>query len=84
VENKEIAKIFLEISQYLQMEKTSFKSRAYRRAGIYLGTTPINLRQIYKENGLKGIKNLPTIGDSIAKKIEEYFQTGQVYYHQKL
>jgi DNA polymerase (family 10) len=84
VENKKIAKIFLEISQYLQMERISFKSRAYRRAGIYLETTSIDLRKIYEENGLKGIINLPTIGDSIAKKIEEYFLTGQVHYHQKL
>ncbi len=84
MENKEIAKIFLEISQYLQMKEISFKSRAYRRAGIYLETTSIDLRQIYKEDGLKGLRDLPTIGDSIAKKIVEYLQTGQVRYYQKL
>jgi hypothetical protein len=39
---------------------------------------------IYKEKELKGLEDLPAIGKSMAKKIEEYIKKGEIRYYETL
>jgi hypothetical protein len=82
--NKKIAKIFYEIAELLEIKGVSFKPTAYRRAAKSLEELDKDISLIYKENGLKGLENLPRIGKSIAKKIEEYLKKGKIKYYEEL
>jgi len=88
--NKEIAKIFKEIAGLLEIKGDSaFRINAYRKSARILESLPTDVSLIYKEKGIKGIKELG-IGDKNAKKIEEYIRTtlrhgsGQVKYFEEL
>lgn len=82
--NKNLAKIFNEISELLELKGTPFKPSAYRKAAHILNTSNVDIYKIYKEKGLKGIKTIKSIGHSIAKKIEEYIKKGRIKYHEEL
>jgi DNA polymerase (family 10) len=82
--NEEIAKIFQEISEYLEMGEEPFKPRAYSRAARIIGELEKDLTDIYKEGGEKALKDLPGIGGSMAEKIEEYIKTGKIKYFEDL
>jgi len=81
--NQEIAKIFYEIAEYLEMEGVPFKPYAYERAAITLETLEEDIKEIYKEGGIKALEEIPGIGKSIAQKIEEYLKTGKIKYYQE-
>ncbi|SRR6056297_1451551 len=84
MENQEIAKIFSEIAQYLYMKDVDFKPRAYEKAAAYIDSLSRDLRDIYEKEGREGLVELPTIGESIASQIIEYFRNGSIKGHQKL
>src|SRR6056297_2896660 len=84
MENQEIAKIFSEIAQYLYMKDVDFKPRAYEKAAAYIDSLSRDLRDIYEKEGREGLVELPTIGESIASQIIEYFRNGKIKQHQKL
>jgi DNA polymerase (family 10) len=80
--NKELAKIFFEISNYLEIENEPFKPEAYRRASVFLENMDGNILNVYKKGGVKALEDLPIIGKSIALKIEEYIKTGKIKYYE--
>ncbi len=82
--NWEIARIFYKISQYLEMEEAPFKPQAYEKAALNLETLSEDVKDIYKRQGLNGLKEIPGIGQSMAEKIVEYIKTGKIKEHQKL
>jgi DNA polymerase/3'-5' exonuclease PolX len=82
--NKKISKIFEEIAQLLDIKGIVFKPAAYRRAAKYLEDLEKDISVIYQEKGLKGLEQLPAIGKSMAKKIEEYLQNGKIKYFEDL
>jgi len=82
--NKEIARIFREISEYLEMQEDSFRSKAYARVSRTMEETQEDVVQIYERGGKKEIENLPGVGKSIAEKIEEYIKTGRIAYFEEL
>lgn len=84
MKNQEVAKIFYEIADYLEMEDVAFKPYAYRRAGMSLETLEKDISEIYKENGIKGLMNIPGIGEALAKKTEEYLKTGRLRHYEDL
>src|SRR5689334_6987029 len=84
MKNGEIARILYEIGEYLEMEGVAFKPRAYEKAAEAVEVYPDDLAAVYKESGIKGLKEVPGIGESIAEKIEEYLKTGKIGYHQEL
>ena len=84
MKNKDIAKIFYEIANYLEMEGVQFKPYAYQKAAITLETTEEDAEEIYKREGLEGLKKIPGVGKSIALRIEEYIKTGKIKYYQDL
>jgi len=82
--NKEIAKIFNEISGFLAMDKVPFKPFAYEKAAVVLASLNEDVSQIYQQGGIKALEELPGVGESMAKKIVEYLKTGKIKYYQGL
>lgn len=83
MKNKEIAKIFTEISEYLEMDGVQFKPYAYQKAALTLETLKNDVEDLYKTGGLKALKGIPGVGESIAHKIEEYLTTGRIEYYEE-
>ncbi len=76
--NQELAKVFSEIAQYLEMEEIPFKPQAYEKVSETLGTMSQDISDVYKQGGLGAVEEIPGVGENIAKKIEEYLKTGKV------
>ena len=73
MENKKIAKIFSEIAGLLEIKGDSaFRINANRRVARILESLQTDISELYKEKGTKGIRTIKGIGESSAKKIEEY------------
>jgi len=83
MKNQELAKIFYEIADYLEMEGVAFKPYAYQKAAITLETLEEDVEEIYKRGGLEALKEISGVGESIALKIEEYLKTGKIKYYEE-
>ncbi|MFP3868493.1 MAG: DNA polymerase/3'-5' exonuclease PolX [Desulfobacteraceae bacterium] len=83
MKNKEIAKIFYAIAEYLEMEGVAFKPYAYQKAALTLENLKDDVEELYHQGGLKAIKKIPGVGESIALKIEEYLKTGKIQYYEE-
>ncbi len=72
----------------LEMEEenpnTIFKVRSYKAASDVITNLSSNIEEIYKNHGLKGLMQIPSIGKAIASKIEEYLRTGKIQYFEEL
>jgi len=84
INNKEIAVILYEIGEYLEIKGVQFKPRAYEKAGYSVENLEEEVSEIYKKGGLKAVEDIPGVGVSIAKKIEELIKTGHLKYYEKL
>jgi DNA polymerase (family 10) len=81
--NQELASLLSFISQVVGMNpKNHFRSRAYEVAGVIIGQLDYELSQRFSqtdpETFTKETEALPGIGESIAKKLVELFQTGTI------
>lgn len=79
--NGEIARILSEIADYLEMEGVQFKPRAYRKAAQNIESLEVDIEELYRKGELE---NIAGVGKSIAKKVEEYLETGKVKKLQEL
>ncbi len=82
--NQELAKIFHEISSYLEMEEISFKPYAYEKVALTLETLKEDVVQIYQKGGINALERIPRVGKNIAKKIEEYLKTNRIKSYERL
>jgi len=82
--NQKIAKILLEIAKFLEIKGEIFKPRAYRKAADSLENLKQDVSFIYKEKGVQGLKKISGIGESIAKKTEEFLRKGKIKYYEEL
>jgi DNA polymerase (family 10) len=82
--NKKIAKALDEIAKLLQIKGVAFKPRAYQKAARALEELKEDVTEIYYKDGLRGLEKIPSIGKSIAKKIEEYVNKGKITYYDEL
>lgn len=82
--NQDLAKILYEIGDMLESEDVPFKPYAYQKAAVTLDVLEENVSAIYKKGGLEALGEIPGVGDSIAKKIEEYIKTGRIKYYEEL
>jgi len=82
--NQKIAKILYEIEEMLEINSVPFKPKAYKKAAQSIENLTEDIEKIYKEKGLKGLKNIEGVGESIAKKIEEYLKKGEIKYYNEL
>ena len=76
--NQEIAAIFQEIINLLEIKGgSSFRINAYKKSIYILGKLSTDIGEIYKKDGLKGIRNAG-IGEKNAKKIEQYLKSKKI------
>ncbi|MEO0142198.1 MAG: DNA polymerase/3'-5' exonuclease PolX [candidate division WOR-3 bacterium] len=74
--NKELARIFNQIADALEYKgENVFRVVAYRKAAKVLDELIEDVEVLNRENRLK---DLPGIGEGIAKKIDEYLKTGKM------
>ena len=82
MKNSEIAKVFQDIADLLELKgENVFKIRAYQRAVFSIEHLPQELEQLVKEDRLKEV---PGVGEAIAKKITELVTTGRLGYYETL
>ncbi len=81
MKNQELANIFYEIADFLEMEEVAFKPQAYRKAALALETLGEDIEEIYQRGGQKAVEEIPSIGKNIAEKIIEYLKTGKIKYY---
>lgn len=83
MKNQKIAAIFYEMADILEMQNVEWKPRAYRQAARALEAYE-DVEKVYKKYGLKGLEEIPGIGENLAKKIEEFMKTGKIKAYEKL
>jgi len=82
VKNSEIAKVFSDIADLLELKgENQFKIRAYQKAVRSIEHLPVEVEQLVNENRLKEV---PGVGEAIARKITELVTTGHLEYYEKL
>ena len=82
--NFKIAKIFYLIAEYLEMEEDPFRPKAYQKVAFILESMEKDVGEIYRKQGLKGLKEIPGVGTGIASRIEEYLKTGKIKFYERL
>jgi len=82
VRNKEIASLFTEIADFLEIKgENPFRVRAYRRAAQAMDGLSEDVAAVAARGGLQEI---PGIGKDLAGKIQEYLERGAVEYLEDL
>ena len=79
--NAELAAIFRETADLLDVLGERFKPEAYRRAARSIESLTEDLRAVAARDELRAI---PGVGDAIAEKTREFLATGHVAYHDRL
>jgi DNA polymerase (family 10) len=76
VENVEVARVFNELADLLEIEGANpFRVRAYRTAARTVAELPHSVDALVRSNG-RALTELPGIGKDLAGKIEEIVRTG--------
>ncbi|WP_321112602.1 DNA polymerase/3'-5' exonuclease PolX [Halorussus salinisoli] len=81
MKNKEIADQLYEIADFLEIQEVEYKPRAYRRAARSVESLSEDVEDIYERGELQEIDD---VGESIAEKIAEYLETGELEYYEQL
>jgi len=84
MKNQELSKIFFEMADYLDIEGVSFKPYAYRKVALFLDSLKEDVGEIYRNGGIKALKEISGIGEGIAKAIEEYLKNGKIKHFEEL
>lgn len=82
--NWEIEQILNDIAILLEMDDVPFKPRAYEKAARSIEALEDEVEDIYKRGGVKALKEIPSVGESIAEKIAELLDSGELAYYEKL
>ena len=81
MDNREVAAIFFEVADILDLQGIAFKPNAYRRAARSIEQLEEEISKLSAEGRLQEI---PGVGESVAKKIDEIVKTGKLSYLDKL
>ncbi len=84
MKNSEVASVLYEIADMLEMQGVDFKPAAYRKAARSVEESQEDVGDIYNESGEDGLRKLPGVGESIAKKIAELLTEGKLGYYDEL
>ena len=97
ISNAAISRVLRQIAYLIELEaqdnnkeadknksNTVFKIRAYRRTADIIENLSSNVEEVYNKQKLKGLIAIPSIGEAIALKIEEYITTGKIEYAEEL
>jgi DNA polymerase (family 10) len=81
MKNKDVANLLYEIADILEIQDIKFKPQAYRRAAQNIESAGEDIENIHQNGKLRDI---PGIGEAIAKKIGEFLDTGELRYLETL
>jgi len=81
MKNQEIAQLLYEIADFLEIEDVEYKPRAYRTAARNVESLSEPVEDVYERGELEAIDG---VGESIAEKIADYLETGQLAYYEEL
>jgi DNA polymerase (family 10) len=84
MKNQQIASIFYEIADILEMQNVQWKPRAYRQAAQSIDSLKEDVEEIYKKGGTKKLEEIPNIGEALAKKIEEFINAGRIKEYERI
>ena len=84
MKNQELAKIFFEIAELLEMKEVQFKPRAFEKAARSIEALDEDVRDIYKKGGIKALEEIPGVGRGIAERIEEYLKHHHIKDYERL
>lgn len=84
MKNSEIVQVLYNISLYLEMEDEPFKPRAYDKAARSVEALTEDVSEIYKRGGIKGLMEIPSVGQGIAERIEDMIKNGKSKYYEQL
>lgn len=82
--NFDIAKIFYDIADLQELLGIEWKPRAFRKAAQAIEALPEAVEDIYKKGGISALKEIPGVGEKIAKKIVQFIETGKVNEYERL
>ncbi len=84
MENTEIARIFYEIADLLEIKgENPFRVRSYRNAGLIIEGLPVSVKSIV-ERDEQELEKIKGIGKSIREKVVEILKTGKCSFHEQL
>lgn len=81
MKNQDVADILYEIADFLEIQDVDFKPRAYRRAARNIEALNEDIVDVHERGELEEIEG---VGESIAEKISEYLETGELEYYNEL
>ncbi|MFB6079791.1 MAG: helix-hairpin-helix domain-containing protein [Haloferacaceae archaeon] len=81
MKNQEVANVLYEIADFLELQEVEYKPRAYRRAARNVEALSEDVEDVYERGELEGIDG---VGESIAARIAEYLETGEMAYYEEL
>jgi len=81
MKNQEIARLLREIADFLELQDVEYKPRAYRRAARNVESLSEPIEDVHERGELEDIEG---VGESIASKIAEYLETGELEYYEEL
>lgn len=82
MKNSEMAAVFTDIACLLEKKKDNpFKIRAYKKAAGSIEDLPVEIETLLAANRLREV---PGVGEAIARKITELVNTGRLEYYEKL
>ena len=83
MKNTDIAKVFNDIADLLELKgENVFKIRAYQKAARAIEHYPKEIKIMLEEG--EDLKNIPGVGEAIAKKTTELVTTGKLGYYENL
>jgi len=81
MKNKEVARVFNEIADLLEIKGDNpFRIRAYRRAALNIETLSKDVSNISQDE----LTKIPGLGKDLAGKVEEYVQSGKISSYEAL
>ncbi|OGZ45728.1 MAG: DNA polymerase III [Candidatus Ryanbacteria bacterium RIFCSPHIGHO2_02_FULL_48_12] len=82
--NKEIADLLFETGALLEMEGVAFKPRAFERAALAVESSDKDIASVYREHGIDGLLEIPSVGKGIAEHIKDIITKGDFAEHKRL
>jgi DNA polymerase (family 10) len=88
IKNSDVAKIMRDLGFLTEVTEEDpnmqFRARAYYRAADTIASLPENVTDIYFRHGVNGLLEIPSVGNAIASKIEEYLKRGKISHLEEL
>jgi DNA polymerase (family 10) len=82
ITNRQVAGILLQIADMLEIKgEVIYKSLAYRKAAQNILDLGRDINEVWAEGKLREI---PGVGDALAKKLDELLRTGHLQYYEEL